>query len=133
MKLPRITIRRAMLGLVIAAIPLGFLARALDTRSRSRLSDAAFHTRREGEERTNLRVIDQIRCDETHIEDDRSLQLMEKASRLRVKYHAEMKQKYQRAATHPWESAPYDSGEPGNYLLLESLRVHRNVTDLLVE
>ena len=121
MKLPKITILRAMIVVAIVAIPIGFWSRAMFSRRQSYLSDAAYHARREGEERRNLEAFERIRRMGEPAPGDPSAAKMEQASRLRVAYHVELKNKYQEAAAHPWVSVPPDPTDPGERLLWESL------------
>jgi len=121
MKLPKVTIRRAMIAVAIIAVPLGFWSRAMFSRRQSYLSDAAYHARREGEERHNLEVFERNRRARAAATSDPSMAKMEQASRLRVAYHVVLKNKYQKAAAHPWVSIPPDPKDPGEGLLWESL------------
>lgn len=121
MKLPKVTIRRAMVAVAIIAIPLGFWSRAMFSRRQSHLGEAAYHARREGEERRNLEAFERNRSAGAATANDPSVAKMERASRLRVAYHAGLKDKYQEAAAHPWTSVPPDPKDPGEGLLWQSL------------
>lgn len=122
MKLPKMTIRRAMIAVAIAALLLGFWSRVMFSRRQSHLSDAAYHARREGEERRNLETFERNRrAGAAAAANNPSMAEMERASLLRVAYHAGLKDKYREAAAHPWASIPPDPKDPGEGLLWESL------------
>jgi len=117
---PRMTVRRAMVAVAMVAVPLGFWSRAMLDRRHDRLAEAAYHARREGEERRNLDAFAEARRAGPV---GASVQKMEQASRLRVRYHAGRKGVYQHAAARPWASVPPDPGEPGERLLWESMLI----------
>ncbi len=121
MKFPRMTIRRAMIALAILAVPLSFLSGEMLSRRETYLGDTAYHARREAEERRNLTGFGLARHAGTADANSSSIVKMERASRLRVTYHADLKRKYQKAAAYPWVSVPPDPRDPGESLLWESL------------
>src|SRR5918998_6189285 len=115
MRLPRfrLTLRRLMVAVAAVAIS---IASGIEANRLWRLRDdyrarVAYHTRRENEERQNLSVIEYVRNE--GIEEHPRTPVIEEVARLRVEYHADLKQKYQRAATRPWESVQPDPDDPG--------------------
>jgi hypothetical protein len=121
MKLPKMTIRLMTIGVAVAAVPLGFWSRDLNARRRSLLGEAAYHARREREERRNLAEFDRGRRGGATNADDPSILKLEQASRLRVGFHDGLKQKYRGAADRPWSPVAPDPSDPGERLLWESL------------
>ena len=106
-----------MVAVAVVAIPLSFWAKEMRSRRQSYLHDAARHERREHEERRNLFEFARDRRAGDVKPDDVTRPLLEKASRLRVPYHAAMKKVYLRAANHPWETVVSQPGEPGDDLI----------------
>jgi len=126
MKRLKMTVFRLMIAVAVVAIPLGFGSRTMLARRESYLRHAAYHARREGEEFQTLMSFDRGRREGATNANDRSILKMEQASRLRVPYHAELKQLYQDAAAHPWVSVPPDPKDPGEDLIWESLKFDPN-------
>lgn len=121
----RFTLWRLMIAVAIVAFLIGGgigSARFLRLRA-SHLSDAAFHARREAEELANVALFDQGRRAGAANATDRSTLMRERSSRLRVGYHADLKRKYIRAASRPWEAVTPDPKDPGEDLLWESMMV----------
>jgi hypothetical protein len=127
MKLPRVrfTVRRMMVGVAVAAVLIGggIEVARLNRLRASHLYDAAYHARREVEELRNLANFDRGRRGGAANANDRQILLMERASRLRVAYHAELKRKYVKAANRPWESVAPDPKDLGEDLLWESMKI----------
>lgn len=118
--MPRISIRFAMVVVVLIAVPLGFWGKKMSSLRVSYLDDAEYHARREQEERHNVSVFDRGRRAGALNVDDPTILRLEQASRFRVTYHAELKQKYLRAAARPWEAVPPDPVDIGESLVRRS-------------
>ena len=127
MRMPRVrfTVRRMMIAVAIVAFLVGggIEAARFKRLRASHLDDAAYHARREAEELRNVAQFDRGRREGATNANDRSIVLMERSSRLRVEYHAQLKRKYLRAANRPWQSVTPDPKDPGEDLLWESLTV----------
>lgn len=120
MKRPRVSIRFAMLVVVLTAVPLGLWGKKLSSLRASYREDAEYHARREREERHNVSVFDRGRRAGATNADEPSIVQLEQASRLGVAYHAGLKLKYRRAADRPWESVPPDPADVSENLVRQS-------------
>lgn len=120
MKMPSMSLRLAMAGVALIAVVLGVGSRQLYARRADFIKDAAYHAKREAEEYRIVAGFDQCRREGTINTNDPDIPKYERASRLRLAYHAELKRKYLRAAAHPWESVPPDPSDPGEFLLWDT-------------
>lgn len=111
MKSPRLALRWAMVAIALAAIPMLYWSREMNSRRREYLAEASSHERREAEQRRQLSLFDMARRNGVKIEP--SALDREPVLALRAAYHAEMRQKYLDAAAQPWKDAPFDPGAPG--------------------
>lgn len=127
MRLPRLrfTVRRLMVAVAIAAFLIGGgieAARCKRLRE-AHLADAAYHARREAEELRNLANIDLGRRAGAVDAKDHFMVFVERASRLRVDHHSQMKRRYFKAASRPWRAVSPDPKDPGTELIWEALTI----------
>lgn len=121
MKLPSMSLRLAMTGVALIAVVLGVGSRRLFARRADFIKDAAYHARREAEEQRVVAFFDQRQREGTTNTAVPDNPKVEQASRLRLTYHSELKRKYLRAATHPWEPVPPDPPDPGDSLMWDAI------------
>ncbi|WP_220369759.1 hypothetical protein [Paludisphaera rhizosphaerae] len=117
------TIRRAMIAVAVAAVLIAIWAKDLPARRRSYLADAAYHERREAEERQQLAIIEQLRSKGKIPAKSRSWANAEASHRVRVPYHMALKEKYRRAASFPWETPEPDPTDPGEALVWKAMEI----------
>lgn len=123
MRRPTMTIRRAMIAVAVAAVLIAIWARDLPARRRSYLADAAYHARREAEERQLLATLEQARREGKIPPRSRSWANAEASLRVRIPYYSALKEKYRRAASHPWETPGPDPSDPGEDLVWRAMEI----------
>jgi hypothetical protein len=112
----RPTVRLLMAIVAISAVTLfGFTWRLRDVRDDYRQA-ALYHVAHEETEKKQVLGMAKLR--EKGYGNDQRFQLIERLAGLRLKYHTEMRQKYESAAEHPWESVPADPPEPRDERLI---------------
>lgn len=127
----RLTLRRLMIAVAAVAIS---IAGGIEANRLWRLRDdyrasAAYHAKRENEERKTLSVIATIRNE--GLEELPRMPVIEEVAHLRVEHHANLKQKYQRAATRPWQSVQPDPDDPGEELVWKVFEAPPLITDAM--
>jgi len=116
----KITVKILMAATLIMGVALTILSKELLKRRSEYLHEYTYHARRETEELQNLAAFEARRVN-TANSNDPSFAKMEKSSRLRAGYHAELKLRYQSAATYPWQSIGTIPKDPGEDLIWDSL------------
>jgi hypothetical protein len=97
---PRVTVRRMMVAVAVLAVAMGGIA--LRRRSEFYQASARHHSRME-----RSSVIAIVEGSGPASRDE-----LARLNRARTAYHADLRQKYERAAGHPWVSMPPDPPEP---------------------
>ena len=113
MKARSVPTRWWLILLSASVIPLAYGAYRLSVRRSGLLGIATVHGWHETAQRRTLARIKQHRRVDDVGSNDRFFARLEEATRLRMAYHAALREKYRRAAYRPWETPALDPSDPG--------------------